>query len=122
MDITPVIPQGKQVIESYGTDGFKISGNHYIQMVLVLPDNTVTPQLQELSQIDESFVNMVEQSGVELLIIGSGATVQAIPAHARKLFRAHAIGLEVMDTGAACRTYNILLAEERKVAALLLPI
>ena len=59
---------------------------------------------------------------VELLLLGSGQKMQLLPGVLRRDLRSAGVVVEVMDTGAACRTYNILLAEARRVAAALLPI
>jgi uncharacterized protein len=57
----------------------------------------------------------------DVVLLGTG-TKQTFPAGAvRQAFAAHHVGLEVMDLGAACRTYNILVQEERRVAAALFP-
>ena len=57
----------------------------------------------------------------DVVLLGTGAK-QTLPSHAiRQAFAARRIGLEVMDLGAACRTYNILVQEERRVAAVLFP-
>jgi uncharacterized protein len=57
----------------------------------------------------------------DVVLLGTG-TKQTFPAGAvRQAFAAHHVGLEVMDLGAACRTYNILVQEERRVAAVLFP-
>jgi uncharacterized protein len=55
----------------------------------------------------------------ELVLLGTGATQRFPPAAVRTAFAERGIGLEVMDLGAACRTFNILVQEERRVAALL---
>ena len=54
---------------------------------------------------------------IEILLIGSGATFEMAPAPLRKALSARRIAVESMDTGAACRTYNVLMAEDRRVAA-----
>ena len=58
---------------------------------------------------------------IEILLIGSGATFEMAPAVLRKALSARRIAVESMDTGAACRTYNVLMAEDRRVAAALIP-
>jgi uncharacterized protein len=55
----------------------------------------------------------------ELVLLGTGSKQRFPPATIRSLFSARRIGLETMDLGAACRTYNILVQEERRVAAAL---
>ena len=58
---------------------------------------------------------------IELLLLGCGRRMAPPPSGLRQALRQAGIVLEVMDTGAACRTYNVLLSEERRVAAALLP-
>lgn len=55
----------------------------------------------------------------ELVLLGTGATQRFPPAAIRAAFTSGGVGLEVMDLGAACRTFNILVQEERRVAAAL---
>ena len=55
----------------------------------------------------------------QLVILGTGMTQQFAPADVRKTLTAHGIGLEAMQLGAACRTFNVLVQEERRVAAAL---
>ena len=59
---------------------------------------------------------------VELLLIGAGAGFMRVPPPLKAALGERAIAVESMDTGAACRTYNVLMAEERRVAAALLPV
>jgi uncharacterized protein len=59
---------------------------------------------------------------VELLILGCGPSFAQAPLHLRDALRAHGIVVEAMATPAACRTYNVLLAEDRRVAAALIAI
>ena len=59
---------------------------------------------------------------VMLLLIGCGTRVDRVPGDVRDILRARAIIADSMETGAACRTYNVLMAEERRVAAALIAI
>ncbi|HEV2336998.1 MAG TPA: Mth938-like domain-containing protein [Stellaceae bacterium] len=124
MELTPLIQPGRQisghqVIERYGVSGFRISGTVYLGPVLVFPDRTLVWHGAAL--IETAFAPVVEQGGVELLLVGVGRRMAPVPAPLRALFKAHGIAIEAMETGAACRTYNVLLAEDRRVAAALLP-
>ncbi len=60
------------------------------------------------------------EPAVEILMLGCGGRFAMVPAELRQALRAEGIALEAMDTGAACRTYNVLLAEDRRVAAALI--
>jgi uncharacterized protein len=64
---------------------------------------------------------VIEHGGVQILLLGLGRSASAVPAALRTALRAAGIALEAMDTGAACRTYNVLVAEDRRVAAALIP-
>ena len=61
-------------------------------------------------------------AGIELLVVGCGARVAFVPPAWRAAFKARGVSLEVVDTGSACRIYNVLLAEGRRVAAALIPL
>ena len=62
------------------------------------------------------------EPAIEILILGCGARTELVPAGLRDMLREYRIVLEAMDTGGACRTYNVLTAEDRRVAAALLPV
>jgi uncharacterized protein len=69
--------------------------------------------------IDEPALDFLADLALEIVLIGTGARMHLVhPRHYHRLAQAR-IGVEAMDTFAACRTYNILLAEGRKVAAAL---
>ena len=119
MELTPLVPAGRQVIERYGATGFRVSGALYTGPVLVFPDLTMLWAEAALSA--ESLAPVVAHGGVELLLLGLGRQMTPIAAGLRAALKASGIVVEGMDPGAACRTYNVLLAEERRVAAALLP-
>jgi uncharacterized protein len=119
MELTPSAPVGRQLIERYGASGFRVGGVIYAGPVLVFPDHTIlweaaTPSLEGLAPL-------IEAGGIELILLGLGRRGAPVTSSLRAALKAHGIGIEAMDTGAACRTYNVLLAEERRVAAALLP-
>lgn len=135
MDITPVIPKGLQSITGYGEGGFKINGEWVSGSLIVFPDHVIAWDA-DIASLASSFNSPLEgesQSraealakaddavgGIELLIIGTGKTMQPLAPDIRAALKAKGIAVDVMDTGAACRTYNVLLGEERKVAAALI--
>jgi uncharacterized protein len=119
MDLTPLVQPGTQVIERYGASGFRVSGQIYQGAVLVFPDQTVT--WEDAAVTVESLAPVAEHGGVELLLLGLGRRTLPVAAALRATLRLSGIAVEAMDTGAACRTYNVLLAEGRRVAAALLP-
>ena len=122
MDLTPLAAAGRQVIERYGASGFRVSGVIYHGSALVFPDRTVPWDAASASEVTlDTLAPVIGHGGVEILLLGLGRTACAVPAALRTALRNVKIALEPMDTGAACRTYNVLVAEDRRVAAALIP-
>lgn len=126
MDITPLIPAGRQIIESYGDGRFRVSGALFEQSILVFPDRTLPWAPVAASEITLEALDEIAKAGaagtVDVLLIGCGARMMMIPAELRRALRAAGIVIEPMDTGAACRTYNVLMSEGRLVAAALIAV
>jgi len=126
MDVTPLIPQGKQIIDGYGEGGFRISGQRIEGSVIVFPDKVAAWNVGEADAVNADSLEAVSAAGragtVELLLIGTGARMTRIDGALRQALRADGVVVEVMDTGAACRTYNVLMAEGRRVAAALIAV
>ena len=122
MDLTPLVPPGRQIIERYAASGFRISGIVHRGPVLVFPDRTLAWAVGAASALSVASLSPVaEHGGVQILLLGLGRGGGLVPETVRGALRAKGIVIEAMDTGAACRTYNVLLAEDRRVAAALLP-
>jgi uncharacterized protein len=123
MELTSLVPVGRQVIERYGESGFRVAGVIYRGSVLVFPDCTMLWSALSASDVTwERLAPVVAHGGVQILLLGLGRAVSAPPHSLRKRLHGAGIVLEPMDTGAACRTYNVLVAEDRQVAAALLPL
>jgi uncharacterized protein len=122
VDLTPLVPAGRQFIERYAPSGFRVTGVIYRGSVLVFPDRTEPWMVADASTVTwESLTPVVEHGGVQILLLGLGRTVSRVPATLRAAARGAGIALEPMDTGAACRTYNVLATEGRQLAAALIP-
>jgi len=122
MDITPAVPVGSQVIDGYGPGLFRIAGVAHAGSVLVLPDRTLPWAVADFSEISlEGLAPIVSQiPPVGVLLLGCGPSMLLPPAALRIALREHGVVLEPMETGAACRTYNVLLSEGRRAAAALI--
>jgi uncharacterized protein len=121
MDITPVVAKSKQLITGYGKGGFKINQEWVEGSLLVLPDRYVAWPCENYSSDPvEAFMRILpEIKAIELLIVGLDPSFPRPPDLFRQALRDLKISLEIMNTGAACRTYSVLLSEERKVGALI---
>jgi uncharacterized protein len=126
MDVTPLIPQGKQVIDGYGDGGFRVSGTRVEGSIIVFPDRLIAWQAVALAEVTAALLDTVKAEGtagqVDLLLLGTGQRMAQIDRGLRQELRGAGVVIEVMDTGAACRTYNVLLSEGRKVAAALIAV
>lgn len=124
MDITPIIPADRQVIDGYGEGQFCIRSEWRPGPVIVFPNQTIAWDVTDFAGLTvASFTAVIEaEPKVEILLLGSGPKMQLLPGALRRDLRASGVIVDVMDTGAACRTYNVLLAEGRRVAAALLPV
>lgn len=124
MDITPLIPSGRQIVKGYGDGGFTISGTRWEGSVLVLPERTQSWGVSEMSQVTEESLSPLLSLAdrPRLLLLGCGQRMAQIPAALRMALRQAGITLELMDTGGACRTFNVLVSEDRSVAAALIAV
>ena len=124
MEVTPVVAAGRQLIQAYREGGFTVAGTRHEGSLLVMPERTLPWRVDTLAAISiESMAPITAADpAVELLILGCGPSFALAPAHLRDALRAHGIAVEAMATPAACRTYNVLLAEDRRVAAALIAV
>jgi len=92
--------------------------------MVVFPDHSSAWDVQSVADLTlESLLPVIESSEItDILIVGCGPVFVDEPAGLRDGLRKHGIVLEWMDTGAACRTYNVLLAEDRRLAAALIAV
>ena len=122
MEITPAIPGDRQVIAGYGAGLFRISGVVHNSSVIVFTDRTIAWPVQSLDDLTIDRLAPVRDAdpAVEVLLLGVGGQNALVPSALRQALRDAGIVLDSMDTGAACRTYNVLMAEDRRVAAALI--
>lgn len=124
MDITPLVPAGRQVIQGYGDGGFTIADVHWQGSVLVMPTRTLAWPVLSVDEITPA--NLAEvltgEDRPDLLVIGCGPTIMPLSREVKAALRAAGVHVEPMDTGAACRTYTVLITEDRRVAAALIAV
>jgi uncharacterized protein len=112
---------GRAPIGGYGRGVFRTGGVQHRGSLLILPEGTFPWPVASMDELTVDSLAPVLALGktAGFLLLGTGAT-QIFPEPAlRQAFASAGLGLEAMDTGAACRTYNVLLGEERVFATAL---
>jgi uncharacterized protein len=122
IDLTPLVPAGRQMIDRYGEDRFTVSGTVHHGSIIVFTDHTLAWPVRAITEVtlDSLQPILAVRESLEVVLLGCGARLTQIPRELRQMLRQSGFAAELMDTGAACRTYNVLAAEERKVAAALI--
>ena len=110
------------LIRSYGDGTLRIGEQRFDRAVMVGPtliEGNIP--VQNPLELREEHLGSLFADPPELVVIGWVGGQLFLPAQQRSWFLERRIGLEVMDLGAACRTYNVLVQDERRVIALLFP-
>lgn len=117
-------PAQVQYIRSYGPGRFSISEREWQEPVLVTPSASYPWPVARADDVSLQNLAPLREAATptELLVLGCGPRAAFIRADVRAELKAAGMGLEVVDTGSACRIYNVLLAEGRRVAAALIPL
>jgi len=123
VDITPLVPEGLKLIQAYGDRRFRISGEAHEGNVLVFSDRVLAWDVADVSTPAlTALASLIGGTEIELLLLGAGKTAFPLEKALHQIFRAQGVALEAMSTGAACRTYNVLATEGRRVAAALIAV
>ena len=111
-------------IEAYGKGGFAFAEMSHRGSLLCLPDAIWAWPVAKPEEIDEASLGRVFAAarGIDTLIIGTGTGVWLPPKTLRAALRAVSVVLDVMQTGPAIRTYNIMIGERRRVAGALIAV
>lgn len=113
---------GRAPIDAYGNGGFRFAEMSHRGAILCLPSGVYAWEPASPVDVASFAPVLAEKDALHVLLFGTGAK-QVFPAtDVRRAFAEAGVGLEAMTTGAACRTYNILLAEGRLVGAALIPV
>ena len=115
---------GRAPIEAYGNGGFRFADMSHRGSILCLPSGIhgwEPADPQALSAVDFAKV-MAEAEGIEILLVGMGEALRPMSRDLRTALKDAGISSDPMSTGAAVRTYNVLLAEDRAVAAALIAV
>ena len=115
---------GRAPIDAYGNGGFRFAEMSHRGSILCLPSGIYAWPPTHPGDIDPAALAPVlaEKEALGVLLLGTGRRQQMAVGEVRRALVEAGIALEVMDTGAACRTYNVLLAEGRAAGAALLAV
>jgi uncharacterized protein len=113
-------PTARNIFSGYGEGYVMVNGKRHESNLIVLPDRVAPWGAAGFEALSEADFRPFLDLNLEILLLGTGARQRFPHPRLTQALAAKRIGVETMDVAAACRTYNILVAEERRVAAALL--
>ncbi|PZX17592.1 uncharacterized protein LX81_01317 [Palleronia aestuarii] len=116
MELNEVPFDGLKPIEGYGPGFFRIGGAVHEGAVVVLPGG-----VSEWGGYGDTATLIRAKGDVDVVLVGTGREIAQVPRAFREALEEAGLGVEVMGSAAACRTYNVLLGEGRRIAAAMLP-
>ena len=122
-DPTPYYPT-QVPIDAYGNGGFRFAGGSHLGSLLFLPSGVYAWGAKSMVDLTAQHFEKIlkEARDADFVLLGTGEKQIFPDAAMFALFDEAGLGLEVMDTGAACRTYNLMMAEKRAVMAALMAV
>lgn len=117
MRLNEIRYDGLKPVDGYGPGFFRIGGEVWEGPVVVLPSGVAS-----WGGYGDPGTIIAAAGAVDVVFVGTGADVAHVPAGFRAAVEAAGIGVEAMASPAACRTYNVLLSEGRRIALALLPV
>ena len=122
MELNSAVPSGSRIVDAYFPGGFQVAGQRIDGSVIVLPDGVVPWAVAGVEQISVESLAPVRavDPPVDVLLIGCGERMALLPPGVRKALRELGLVADMMDTTAACRTFNVLVSENRRAAAALI--
>jgi len=117
MRLTEISYGSARPIDGYGPGFFRVAGTVMQGAVLVTPWDA-----GPWGGLEDTAAPLSLAGQIDVLFVGMGAEIAHAPAAFKAALEAAGIGVEVMNSPAACRTYNVLLSEGRRIAVALLPV
>lgn len=117
MRLNEIVYSGVQPVDGYGPGFFRIGGEAHAAPLAVLPSGVTA-----WGGYEDRETLLAAAGDLDVIFIGTGAEIAHIPAGLRAALEEAGFGVEVMASPAACRTYNVLLAEGRRVGLALMPV
>lgn len=120
MQFSPASHDGAHAITAFSQGSITIDHQVYTNAVLVTPTEVTHSHINHFDQIDEATLNELLALNPEVIVIGTGTKAHLPTRQMLNLAQTKSIGIEVMPTDSACRTYNLMSSDERRIIALLL--
>ncbi|MEM7402185.1 MAG: Mth938-like domain-containing protein [Pseudomonadota bacterium] len=118
MDLTQDKADAKYLITGYTADCVMVNNEPHYKSLIIAPNTLISSwEVNDISQLNEKNLAQITRQQPEIVLIGTGQQLQLPDPKMIAYFAHHQIGLEAMNTQAACRTFGILAAEARKVMA-----
>ena len=113
-------PSALNTFTAYGEGYVMVNSQRFESNLIVLPEKILPWEVADFGALKESDFQIFFDMNLEILLLGTGSKQRFPHPRLGQALAAKRVGIEAMDLQAACRTYNILMAEERRVAAALL--
>ena len=115
---------GRHLVDAYGNGGFRFAEMSHRGSILALPSGIRAWAPRRAADITPESVDpiLADAAEIDFVLVGTGLEISAVADAVRRRLSEAGLGIDIMQTGAAARTYNILVAENRKVAAALIAV
>jgi uncharacterized protein len=115
---------GRHLIDSFGNGGFRLGGVSHQGSLLITPSGVRALPLVDVSELDGGHLTQLvaEKSDMDMVLIGTGREMLPLPKAVMQFLSGEAVAYDLMSTNAAVRTYNVVLEEGRRVAAIIIAV
>lgn len=124
MEFNETIGNETLVVSGYGNGNFRLGGTKVKGSILLTPKRFYSWDIKEFEDISIDCLKPILETkeGIEIILFGTGPSIQMVPAEIQKYLSEKSIAFDMMDTGAAARTFNVLQMEGRRVGAALIAV
>lgn len=115
---------GRAPLDAYGNGGFRFAGMSHVGSILCVPSGIYGWSPTTAAEVIPAALGRVveEAADIDVLLLGMGALPTPVPSDTARALAAAGVRFDAMTTGAAVRTFNVMIAEERRVAASLIAV